>query len=937
MVPRKDACLLRRARADCPCIVLAVALLLVTLAPAAELSLVDEGVRVNAGSLGAFTLGWPGLVAEQSDQPLSPIERRIEGRRAALKYAGGGHVAVSIEGQDTIAVDIRNRPAGVDKFRVDMLIDFSYADGGTWQIGGGDPTAFPVRKPPKPFLFQGNANTLRLTNSEGKALAFTVPPYSYEQLQDNREWNWKTFFWMFMSPLTSGQSRYTVTVSEAAGNGASGPQVDRFGQDARLDFEGKVRREAELREDAKREHAGGVRQRLKNLDPYGGMTATGAQAAFTKTGFFHVEQHGDRWWLVTPAGYPVFHLGICSFQPGEDYTYTKGRTQIYEWLPAYEGPFKTAFHPEPYWSRDTFSFYIANVIRKYGKPYDREEWTARMIPRVRGWGFNAGGAFSGITAAHHQACFPHVLSLPLSEWQLGRPLPGVRGLFDPFDAHTAAKLDELFSLELPGRADDPLVIGYFLANEQAFEDLPRVLPTLSAAQPAKTRLVAWLRERYPTLDAFNNAWNLRVARFDELADTGLAVTTQAASDDMQAFTGIFLNAYFRLVTETFHKYDANHLLLGNRWQPATANNQQLCQTAGRYVDVISVNYYTYAVDAEFLKRLYVWSGKKPMMLSEFYWASPSDTGLPGGKEVVGQRARGLAYRTYVEQAAALGIVVGIEWFTLIDQARSGRFFERYNGEKANSGLFSVTDRPYREFLNEAVKTNDGIYDVLLGRRPPFDSGDPLFTPGAAAEKTVKIPRAERPIRIDGQQSEWPGVPPERVGTSRLVEGADAAGLEAAFRLCWDDDWLYLLVDVTDTTPMRNAHKGDEIWNGDGIELFLGHERLEQAGALLFSDRQVLLSAGLPDGVSAWHDARAPRQYACELAVVPRVDGQGYTLEAAMPFEGLGFEPADGRVLRFDLGIDDSPDGAARVRQLMWNGAARNSGDRTQWGRAVLSK
>ena len=131
--------------------------------------------------------------------------------------------------------------------------------------------------------------------------------------------------------------------------------------------------------------------------------------------------------------------------------------------------------------------------------------------------------------------------------------------------------------------------------------------------------------------------------------------------------------------------------------------------------------------------------------------------------------------------------MGLEWFTLVDQARTGRFFERYNGEKANSGLFSVADRPYRDFLEAARTTNAGIYDVLFGRRPPYRSPNPLFTPGAAAERTIKIPRAEQPIRIDGQQSEWPGVPPERIGADRLVEGADAAGLEATFRLCWDDE------------------------------------------------------------------------------------------------------------------------------------------------------
>jgi hypothetical protein len=63
---------------------------------------------------------------------------------------------------------------------------------------------------------------------------------------------------------------------------------------------------------------------------------------------------------------------------------------------------------------------------------------------------------------------------------------------------------------------------------------------------------------------------------------------------------------------------------------------------------------------------------------------------------------------------------------------------------------------------------------------------------------------------------------------------------------------------------------------------------------------------------------------------------GYTLEAAIPFKALGFAPKAGRELRFDLGIDDSENGMRRVRQIMWNGIGRNSGDRTAWGFARLA-
>ena len=200
---------------------------------------------------------------------------------------------------------------------------------------------------------------------------------------------------------------------------------------------------------------------------------------------------------------------------------------------------------------------------------------------------------------------------------------------------------------------------------------------------------------------------------------------------MRKFTGIFLDAYFRLVTETFHRYDKDHMLIGNRFQPRTINNETVCRLSGTYMDLVSFNYYTYGLDRDLLARIRGWIGDKPMFFSEFYYSSPPDSGLSGGgKDLSIQRERGLAYRHYVEQAAALGYVVGIEWFTLVDQAATGRFFEKYNGEAANTGLIAVTDRPWKAMLAEMMKTNYDIYDVCFGQRPPFVFHDPRFTPPA---------------------------------------------------------------------------------------------------------------------------------------------------------------------------------------------------------------
>ncbi|MGD0088690.1 MAG: sugar-binding protein [Planctomycetota bacterium] len=923
-----------------------------SIAHGAAITVHDDGVHIEGGSLGNFVLSYPVLISEKPNQELKPVEKNVAGAHATLKYDRGAQVEVSIADNGEITLGFKGLPANIQKFKAEMLLPFDLAQGGKWRVDGKE-QPFPAQKPPKPHLYQGQGKTFQVVNLENRCLSLTVPDWSFLEVQDNREWNWKVFFFRLTAPLTADRqpARLRVTLGAAEGGVKSVVLVDEFGQDAQSDWPGKVKKIEELKADVESEKAYYAGFKAPQLDSFGGLPGSGAKLGLKKTGFFHVERSAAvpaapagetpavRWHLVDPEGNLFFHLGVCSFGPSEDYTYVKGRERVYAWLPPYEGEFHAAFHPQPFWSRDSFSFYLANVIRKYGSA-DPEAFAARMIERVRALGFNSGGAFSGIPQAQReQARFPYVGGLPINPWNEFKieSLPGVRETFDPFDDKNRENLDKAFAKNVTPAASDPLLIGYFLCNEPAHEDLVRVIPTLKGHVAAKKRLVQMLQEKYKTIEAFCQAWGVQAASFEQLNDTGLAVKTQAAAGDMKEYEALFFDASHKLIRDTFRKYDANHILLGDRWQPQTANNEQLCRIVGQYCEVVSVNYYTYGLDAEYLKRIYRWSGGRPMFLSEFHWCCPKESGLPGGKEVASQQERGLAYRNYVEQAAALGFVAGIEWFTLLDQARTGRFFERYNGENSNCGLFSVSDRPWKAMAEEMARTNHGIYDVLLGGRPPFKYDNPRFQDSGGARKVVAAPRAPGAIKLDCTAAGWPGNPPETISSQRVVEGAAAEGLEAAFRLCWDDENLYLLAQVQDPTPMRNEHTGDSLWSADGLELFIGSEKLDQPGGLLFSDRQILLSAGKPGGQCQSFVARAAEQPRIGMDVQPGVDGKSYTLEAAIPWSALGVKPEAGRELLFDLGVDDSTDGKARRCQLMWNGTARNSGDRTHWGRLRLNQ
>ena len=593
---------------------------------------------------------------------------------------------------------------------------------------------FPPDKPAKPHLFQGNAQQFTLRDPQGTGLTILLPPYSYQQLTDSREWGWKIFQWQFNVPdPAAGPKKVKIGLAPFDGLPSAGPRitVNKFGQSVKATFPDKVTSEEDLKKDVESETEYLAALHPPAADAFGGLPGSRHQLGLKQSGFFHVEKKNARWILVDPEGNAVFHLGVCAFNPSDDYTFVQGREHLYEWLPPHDGEFQTAWNPESYWSPLAVSFHLANTIRKFGRPYASAEYTTRMIERVRKWGFNSAGAFgAGDEGARRRAQFPYAAMLPLSPWEGFPELPSAHGAFDPFDQAIRDRCDESFAQGIARRADDPLIVGYFLNNEPLYEDLPRAIPALDGKHACKRRFARTLEEKYTTIEAFNRAWETSFASFTEIAERGLPVKTPAATDDVKAFTEQFLETYFRLVCGTFRKYDKNHMLIGNRLQPGTINNESLCRLSGKYLDIVSFNYYTYHLDKDFLDRIYRWTGGRPMFLSEFYYDSPKDSGLPGGgKDVSSQRERGLGYRNYVEQAATLGYVVGIEWFTLVDQSFTGRFFEKLNGENANTGLIAVTDRPWKTMLAEMIKTNYGIYKVFFGQRPAFEFDDPRF--GAA--------------------------------------------------------------------------------------------------------------------------------------------------------------------------------------------------------------
>lgn len=501
-------------------------------------------------------------------------------------------------------------------------------------------------------------------------------------------------------------------------NAGSDIQVDKFGQMKAATFPGKVTSEEELASDAKADAA--YYDSLKppeDRDRYGGLAGSAEKYGLKAKGFFAIQQLGERKVMTTPEGNLYFSLAVNGLTPQETYTRVTGREQKFEFIPPYQGDYKRAFI-----GKDNFSYYIANKYRKIGVlPTDHSIYQ-EAVTRLEKWGFNGAGGYSPEKYGE-EGKFPYVRMLPMSSMGFAK-LDGI-SIFDIFAPDAEAKIDNALSKLLTPHKEDPMLIGYFIDNEYDFHKFYSHVPKLKASSAAiKGKLVRTLREKYQTVDAFNESWRTDFDSFEEMNEAELPLKTSPAWRDMDEFFEYYLDTFFGTVSRVYRKYDPNHLLLGDRWITTSFHNKKfripLAEVEGKYVDVISINYYTYKLEPDLLEEVHTKSGGKPILFGEFGYG----TGEQGLKPLLPNSAanqfqRGMRYRNYVEGVASLPYVVGAHVFNYVDQAGLGRYWQGEWGERYNSGLVNVADRPYKDYLKGVMDTNYDIYKVILGERPKF--------------------------------------------------------------------------------------------------------------------------------------------------------------------------------------------------------------------------
>lgn len=402
---------------------------------------------------------------------------------------------------------------------------------------------------------------------------------------------------------------------------------------------------------------------VSKTNRYGSSTELPQQEA---TGRFYVKKIGDRFWLVDPYGYVHYHRGVAVLRPGSS-------------------------------SRQAAAF-----NEKYGG--NRVTWLSEVQEELASIGFHGSGAFgSGAyedVIAHNQRNLEKPITLCpsfgfLAAFKSRYKLTNVNGdsntaICNVLDERWPQFCEEYIREDLKMFLNDPNVVGIFSDNEIDFSSQGTML---------LNRI----------LGSENTSHAAYVAAKEFMDSKGKTVVTSELNDE---FVGQLAEIYYKGVKEALLKVDPHMLYLGSRLHGTPKIMPGVVKAAGKWCDVISVNYYgKWSVQPEeHVSKWAEWAPDTPFMITEFY-TKACDTDLHNGHGaglvVPTQKERAFAYQHFTLGLLEAKNCVGWHWFKYLDDDGTDN-----SSQPANKGLYDNSYTIYPWLAKYSKDLNYNVYRLI---------------------------------------------------------------------------------------------------------------------------------------------------------------------------------------------------------------------------------
>jgi hypothetical protein len=229
----------------------------------------------------------------------------------------------------------------------------------------------------------------------------------------------------------------------------------------------------------------------------------------------------------------------------------------------------------------------------------------------------------------------------------------------------------------------------------------------------------------------------------------------------------------------------------------------------------------------------------------------------------------------------------------------------------------------------------------------------VFALSIFAQELLGIPlKPDPPIAIDGELGDWKAVPNAITlsDAAQVVWGAGmwkgTTDLSGIVHIAWRQEYLFVAANVTDDL-IRQNQRGDSLWKGDHIEVYLDVSPELEPERDSFGDGQFQIAIS-PGNFGETGDSlidTAPevfvyRPHAAPVAdalVASRRTETGYVIEAAIPWTLLGVaNPAEGALLRVEVGLSDTDSPEPAQETLMTTSPEKWSHTRSRLQHAALA-
>ncbi len=383
---------------------------------------------------------------------------------------------------------------------------------------------------------------------------------------------------------------------------------------------------------------------LRASDPYHGYTPVQRKA----TGWFRLEQIGDRHFFITPTGHPYLALSVCHL--------TVAR------LPGAA---------------------IAENLKAFN-------YTCA--------GYNVPADMNGI--------FPYLEEIYVLGPRKNRAGTGGQFIWhDVFDPAVVARNDDIIRRACTAHRENRMLVGYYFMDIPLWnlvrtraagkDDYVAFMKRLGPTAPGKIAYVAFLRERYAQrVDALNAAYGTSFASFEDVLAHPFPALSEVGGHEFKddlLFHGVIAEQYYATICRAVRTYDPHHLILGDKphvysGEPNSLPDEPVLRAAARHVDVISVESQwcrEFSADpgADYA-RIHALTGK-PIMICD----GDTCSSRPQIDEARAERANRLG--DYLASAFQTGYILGFGKCQYVDRP----------GTNSTAGIVNADNTPRRAYTD----------------------------------------------------------------------------------------------------------------------------------------------------------------------------------------------------------------------------------------------